>query len=112
MARKKPLTPEQEARGAHVRSVMNRHGIRQKHVADYLKHSPGSVGNWFTGVRPMPHDHACAISDHYGFCVYEFYPVNNACKGSTITIKKGEGNSEPEFEYKPVRAWANTKKNE
>lgn len=92
-----------------INILARRHGFTQPEVITLTGLPKSNVSNWFRegedNRRPVPFKWACVIADNWNFCVYEFYPVNEACKGSTITIKKGDGKSEPNFQYKPAKDW-------
>jgi len=89
------------------RYVIDKYNVKQAQLnsMEEIAVSRQTVNDWFNGRAVIPLGYAMVIADHYGFCVYEFYPVNNACKGSTITIRKGSGDSEPDFQYKPAKDW-------
>jgi len=91
--------------GIVVSAVFDKYGITPTKASEIVSIGKGAIGNWKSGRKAIPFKHASKLADHYGFCVYEFYPVNEACKGSTITIRKGDGDSEPDFQYKPAKDW-------
>ncbi len=99
MGNEKVSDEEKDKRAKMLKELGERHGFSRAQVRELADVSATTIMKWYKGELPVSDKYARLIADKFGFCVYEFWEVNDAYAGADISITKRRRKGQPKFKY-------------